>query len=113
MRLEKKTYIPTSSQVSTPKLMPDKTLELLEELKAKSRIEPKFLTLNQVEAIYNIGRGKLYEMMKLAQVRCVKLGNRTNKRVRVLVDVASLEAYLNGLPSHVLPSFENKTSNET
>ena len=108
MRLEKKTYIPTSTQVYTPKLMPDKTLELLEELKAKSRIEPKFLTLNQVEAIYNIGRGKLYEMMKLGQVRCVKLGNRTNKRVRVLVDVASLEAYLNGLPRHVIPSFDNK-----
>jgi hypothetical protein len=88
--------------------MPDKTLNLLEEIKAKSRIEPKYLTINQVEAIYNIGRGKLYEMMKLGQVRCVKLGNRTNKRVRVLVDVASLEAYLNGLPSHVIPSFEKK-----
>jgi hypothetical protein len=88
--------------------MPDKTLELLEEIKAKSRIEPKYLTLNLVEAIYNIGRGKLYEMMKLGQVRCVKLGNPTNKRVRVLVDVASLESYLNGLPAHVIPSFENK-----
>ena len=103
-----KLVYPHIPKVYSTQPMPDKTLELLEEIKAKSRIEPKYLTFSQTEAVYNIGRGKLYEMMKLGQVRCVKLGNRTNKRVRVLVDVASLEAYLAGLPSHVIPSFENK-----
>jgi hypothetical protein len=81
---------------------------------SKAMIEPKYLTLNQTEAIYNIGRGKLYELMKLGLVRCVKLRGGTrasgmpDKRTRVLVDVASLEAYLSGLPNYVLPSYADK-----
>jgi hypothetical protein len=77
----------------------------------KAVIAPKYLTLNQTEAIYNLGRGKIYELMALGLVRCVKLGGGTrasgmpDKRTRVLVEVESLEAYLNGLPDYVLPSY--------
>jgi hypothetical protein len=59
--------------------------------------------MNQVWEIYNISRTKLYSLMKEGHVRAVKLGERENKRIRVLVDVESLDAYLNGLPNHTLP----------
>jgi predicted DNA-binding transcriptional regulator AlpA len=74
----------------------------------KIKDKSKYITMNEVEPIYGIGRTKLYYLMKEGKIRAVKLGNRESKRTRVLVDVESLEAYLEGLPNHVLPSFKTK-----
>jgi predicted DNA-binding transcriptional regulator AlpA len=72
------------------------------------QVPAKYIKMHEVEPIYGIGRTKLYYLMREGKIRAIKLGHRNTKQIRVLIDVESLEAYLNGLPAHVIPSLEEK-----
>jgi|SRR6516165_8137993 hypothetical protein len=87
---------------------PRRTQKMARDFQKESEPKPKYLTMAQVEPIYGLGRTKLYDLMAKGLIRAVKLGERENKHIKVLIDVASLEAYLNGLPDHVIPSLEDK-----
>ncbi len=65
-----------------------------ERLKAESTLE--FARIPEATGIFGISRTRLYREAALGNIKLVKLGNAT------LVDVASLRAFMSGLPGAVL-----------
>jgi hypothetical protein len=87
---------------------PNHRTKASEAMPEKPQVQAKYISMKDVEPIYGIGRTKIYSLVKEGKIRMIKLGDRHNKQIKVLVDVASLEAYLSGLPSHVIPSLDEK-----
>jgi hypothetical protein len=52
-----------------------------------------------VAARYGLTRGKVLQMIKYGQVKCINVKSPGAKKGRLLINITSLEAYLNSLPS--------------
>jgi len=67
------------------------------EVRPHHDVEPKYTDFDGLEAGYAISKGKAYPIIARGDIKIVRLIEPGKSRGKVLIDIASVEAYLNRL----------------
>jgi hypothetical protein len=67
------------------------------ELQLPPEIAPKYITFERLEAEYSISKGRAYPLIANGRIKVVRLLEPGKSRGKVLILVASVEAYLKSL----------------